>query len=148
MFFLGITEGQLVRVTTAARVFFQKKSGRRSEPKRCPALNDLSFKTLTRSRHSLDLANKMATAANSDAPARDSPVTAETARFPQYIRAGFRPMLHAHEDFLVAAFAEKPVAREFREILDKSLGAFVFSRNTEGEVVVALVEERPSKGSP
>jgi hypothetical protein len=89
----------------------------------------------------------MAALAKSDAPARDSSVTAETARFPQFIRAGFRPMLHTHEDFLAAAFAEKPV-REFREILDKSLGAFVFSRNAEGELVVALVEERPTKGSP
>ena len=88
-----------------------------------------------------------AATANADAPARDSTVTAETARFPQYIRAGFRPMLHAHEDFLAAVFAEKP-AREFSEILDKSLGAFVFSRNAEGELVVAVVEERPPNASP
>jgi hypothetical protein len=56
-------------------------------------------------------------------------------------------MLHAHEDFLAAVFAEKP-AREFSEILDKSLGAFVFSRNAEGELVVAVVEERPPNASP
>ncbi len=77
---------------------------------------------------------------------KDTPVTADTARYPQYIRAGFRPMLHLHEDTLSAMLAEQP-PRELLEILDKSVGVYVFSRNAEGESVVAMVMEQPEKGS-
>ena len=67
------------------------------------------------------------------APARDSIVSVDTARFPQYLRAGYRPMMYAHEDFWAAVLAEQP-PHEFAMIDDKSLGAFAFRRNTGGQL--------------
>jgi 8-oxo-dGTP pyrophosphatase MutT (NUDIX family) len=74
-----------------------------------------------------------------------TPVTAATALFPQYVRAGFRPMLHLHETALAAALAEAP-PRELLVLEDRSLGALLVAVDGPS-LLVAMIGNVSTRGA-
>ena len=72
------------------------------------------------------------------------PVNAETARFPEYIRPGVRPMMPFHEDVVASARAEGKVVEE---VEDKSLGCAVIALGESGAPVVAMISGKHSNSA-